>query len=173
MTILTAPVKPFLDWTTAAAETVETTQRLVASYQQPAWQRAASSAAGERYPAAERLPGRDIQVLESAPGRANLVARLRGDGSKRPLLLSGHLDVVPVERAHWSHDPFGGEIDAGCIWGRGALDMKGFVSMYLQVFLQAFRQGTKMKRDLIFAAIADEENGFTHGSKFLVTSTAN
>ena len=110
----------------------------------------------------------DFTIVESAPGRANLVARLRGDDSGRPLLLSGHVDVVPVEREHWSHDPFGGEVIDGYVWGRGTLDMKGFLAMYLQIFLQVRRQGLKLKRDLILTAIADEENGFTHGSRFLV-----
>lgn len=111
----------------------------------------------------------DFVVVESAPRRVNLIARLRGDGSRRPLLLSGHVDVVPVEREQWSRDPFGGEVVNGEVWGRGALDMKGFVAMYLQTFLQAYRTKLPLKRDLILAAIADEEAGFDHGSKFLVT----
>ena len=112
------------------------------------------------------VPADMFTIVESAPNRVNLVARLRGDGSERPLLLSGHVDVVPVEREHWSHDPFGGEVIDGVIWGRGALDMKGLLAMYLQVFLMLFRQKTPLKRDVILAAIADEEAGFTHGSRF-------
>jgi acetylornithine deacetylase/succinyl-diaminopimelate desuccinylase-like protein len=114
------------------------------------------------------FPREWFTIIESAPKRVNLVARLRGDGSKRPLLLSGHVDVVPVERQYWQHDPFGGEVIEGEIWGRGALDMKGFLAMYLQVFLELFRQKPPLKRDVILAAIADEEAGFIHGSKFLV-----
>lgn len=114
------------------------------------------------------IPDSAIHILESAPGRANLVARIHGDGAAKPLLLSGHVDVVPVEREFWTHDPFSGEIADGCVWGRGALDMKGLLVMYLQAFLLAHRQGTPLKRDLILAAIADEEAGFVHGSKFLV-----
>jgi acetylornithine deacetylase/succinyl-diaminopimelate desuccinylase-like protein len=110
----------------------------------------------------------EMTLLEPAPGRASLVARLRGDGSARPLLLSGHVDVVPVERQHWTHDPFGGEIFDDCIWGRGTLDMKGFLSMYLAVFLLAWREKLPLKRDLILAAVADEEAGFDYGSKYLV-----
>ena len=109
-----------------------------------------------------------IQILELAPGRANLVARLHGDGSAQPLLLTGHVDVVPVERQYWTHDPFAGDVADGCVWGRGALDMKGLLVMYLEAFLLAHRQGLPLKRDLILAAIADEEAGFEHGSKFLV-----
>lgn len=114
------------------------------------------------------FPRESFEILESAPNRANLVARIKGDGSERPLLLSGHVDVVPVERERWSHDPFGGEVIDNVVWGRGALDMKGFLAMYLQTFLNLFRQKTSLKRDVILAAIADEEAGFTHGSKFLV-----
>ncbi|HSQ18282.1 MAG TPA: M20/M25/M40 family metallo-hydrolase, partial [Anaerolineales bacterium] len=114
------------------------------------------------------VPAEMVTIVESMPNRVNLVARLRGDGSQRPLLLSGHVDVVPVEREHWSRDPFGGEVVDGMIWGRGALDMKGFLAMYLQIFLMLFRQKTPLKRDVILAAIADEEAGFTHGSQFLV-----
>ncbi len=113
------------------------------------------------------FPRDAYQILESGPNRANLVARLKGDGSQRPLLLSGHLDVVMVEREHWTHDPFGGEVIDGMVWGRGALDMKGFLAVYLQVFLELFRRKIPLKRDVILAAIADEENGFTYGSKFL------
>lgn len=173
MTVIDAPARTILDWKAATAETVENIQRLVRID--------TTNPPGNELPAVllikdillqNGFPADNIQVLESAPGRANLVARLHGDGTKRPLLLSGHVDVVPVEREHWSHDPFGGEIDEGYIWGRGTLDMKGFVSMYLETFLQAFRQGIPLKRDLIFAAISDEENGFNYGSKFLASQHA-
>jgi len=116
----------------------------------------------------EGIAKQDIQIIEAASNRGNLVVRLRGDGSQRPLLLSGHLDVVGVEREHWSRDPFGGELVDGVVWGRGAMDMKGFLAMYLQVLLMMKRNGIPLKRDLILAAIADEEAGFTYGSKYLV-----
>ncbi len=114
------------------------------------------------------FPQENYQIVESDPNRVNLVARLKGDGSERPFLLSGHVDVVPVEQDKWNHAPFGGEVSDGMVWGRGALDMKGFLAMYLQVFLGLFRLKVPLKRDIILAAIADEEAGFTHGSKFLV-----
>lgn len=114
------------------------------------------------------FPQEAFKIVESAPNRVNLVARIKGDGSERPFLMSGHVDVVPVEREHWSHDPFGGEVIDDVIWGRGALDMKGFLAMYLEIFLGLFRQNIPLKRDIILAAIADEEAGFAHGSKFLV-----
>jgi acetylornithine deacetylase/succinyl-diaminopimelate desuccinylase-like protein len=156
------------NWKSASAETVQHLSRLI--------QAETVNPPGNELPAIllikeilekEGLNGGDFQILDSAPGRVNLVARLRGDGSARPLMLSGHVDVVPVEREHWSHDPFGGEVIDGEIWGRGALDMKGFLAMYLQVFLQVRRGSLPLKRDLILAAVADEENGFTHGSRFL------
>jgi acetylornithine deacetylase/succinyl-diaminopimelate desuccinylase-like protein len=116
----------------------------------------------------EGFPQEAIKIVESAPKRVNLVARIKGDGTERPFLLSGHLDVVPVERDQWSHDPFGGEVIAGEVWGRGAIDMKGFLAMYLQTFLELYRHRMPLKRDVILAAIADEELGFIHGSNFLV-----
>ena len=80
---------------------------------------------------AERLraDGVEPEVLASAPGRANLVARLRGDGSAPPLLLNGHVDVVAAEADRWRHPPFAGEVHDGAVWGRGAVDMKHMVAM--------------------------------------------
>jgi acetylornithine deacetylase/succinyl-diaminopimelate desuccinylase-like protein len=114
------------------------------------------------------FPEESIQLLDVGQNRGNIVVRLKGDGTSRPLLLTGHVDVVPVEREYWSRDPFGGEEVEGCIWGRGALDMKGTVAMYLQMMLIAQRANLPLKRDLIFAAISDEETTFEHGSRYLV-----
>lgn len=72
-----------------------------------------------------RAEGIEPIVLEAAPQRGNGIARLTGNGSLPPLLLYSHVDVVPAEPAHWSHNPFSGDIADGCVWGRGALDMKG------------------------------------------------
>lgn len=158
-----------IDWKSATDETVQHLSRLI--------QAETVNPPGNELPAIlvikdilerEGCGSQDFKIVESAPNRVNLIARLRGDGSQRPLLLSGHVDVVPVEREHWTHDPFGGEVIDGQVWGRGALDMKGFLAMYLQIFLQVRRQQLPLKRDLILAAIADEEAGFTYGSKFLV-----
>jgi len=158
-----------VNWKLATAETVSNLSRLI--------QAETVNPPGNELPAIlivkdilERagFPNGSFTIVESAPSRVNLVARLKGDGTHRPLLLSGHVDVVPVDRAGWSHDPFGGEVINGEVWGRGALDMKGFLSMYLEIFLSLFRQKIPLKRDVILAAIADEEYGFTHGSKFLV-----
>lgn len=106
--------------------------------------------------------------LEPEPGRANLVARLAGDGSERPILLSSHLDVVPAKGKDWQYPPFEGVEADGCIWGRGAVDMKGFAAMAVAVIRQIHRRRQPLKRDLIFAAVADEESGCTLGSTYLV-----
>ena len=110
-----------------------------------------------------RAEGLEPLVLESAPGRGNVLARLKGTGEAAPLLLYGHTDVVPAEPEHWTHPPFAGEEHAGFIWGRGALDMKGSVAQQLMVFLLLHRQGLPLRRDVIFAATADEEVGGEDG----------
>ncbi len=157
-----------IDWKPATGETVEHLIRLIkAETVNPPGNELPAILVIKEILEKEGFTDGDFQVLESAPGRVNLVARIRGDGSARPLMLSGHVDVVPVEREQWSHDPFGGEVIDGEVWGRGALDMKGFLACYLQIFLQVRRNKLPLKRDLILAAVADEENGFTHGSRFL------
>lgn len=157
-----------INWKTATDETVGHLSRLIrAETVNPPGNEEPAIRVVKEILERDGFGSEDFKILESAPGRVNLVARLRGDGSQRPLLLSGHVDVVPVERERWTHDPFGGEVIDGEVWGRGALDMKGFLSMYLQIFLQVRRRGLPLKRDLILAAIADEEAGFTHGSQFL------
>lgn len=112
--------------------------------------------------------GIEHTILESAPQRGNIIARIKGDGSKQPLLLTSHLDVVPVERDKWSIDPFAAEERNGFLYGRGAIDMKNMTALALSVFLKLKRDNIKLKRDLIFAAVADEEMGCEWGSKWLV-----
>ncbi len=124
---------------------------------------------GAEYLAAQlRAEGLEPIVLESAPGRGNMVVRLKGSGEAAPLLLYSHLDVVGAEPAHWQHPPFAGEIADGYIWGRGALDMKGAVAQQLVTLLTLKREGVALKRDVIFAATADEETGGTYGMQWLV-----
>jgi len=116
--------------------------------------------------------GIGAEVLEAAPGRGSCFARLRADPSLRdpepPLILLSHLDVVPVEAASWTRDPFGGELFDGVVWGRGAVDMKDMVAMELGVMLALHRAGTPLRRDVIFAAVADEEAGGTFGARHWV-----
>src|SRR5215218_5834466 len=89
-----------------------------------------------------RDAGIDAEVVESAPGRGNAVARIRAANPvARPLMLMGHVDVVGVEADKWERDPFGGELVDGYIWGRGALDMKGQVAAELAAFIAIKRAG--------------------------------
>jgi len=112
--------------------------------------------------------GLEPEVLESTPGRANMVVKIKGNGSAKPLLICSHLDVVGVEPRHWRHDPFGGTSAEGCIWGRGALDMKNMVAMEMSAMLALARSGLTPGRDLIFCAVADEEAGCKYGSKWML-----
>ena len=104
-----------------------------------------------------RREGLVPRVTESQPGRGNVTARLAGGGV--PLVLLGHTDVVAVEPDRWRHPPFDGQLRDGYVWGRGALDMKNMVAAELMVFLLLKRRRTDLKRDVIFAATADEEAG--------------
>jgi acetylornithine deacetylase/succinyl-diaminopimelate desuccinylase-like protein len=110
------------------------------------------------------------EYLESgAPGRGNVFARVAGaDSSRGALLIHGHLDVVPAEPADWSVHPFSGAVENGYVWGRGAVDMKDMVGMMLVVARQLKRAGIVPPRDLVFAFVADEENGGHFGSQWLV-----
>jgi acetylornithine deacetylase/succinyl-diaminopimelate desuccinylase-like protein len=121
------------------------------------------------YLAAElRRYGIGSVVLESRPTRANLVARIKGRDAGQPaLMMSSHTDVVPVEKG-WSRAPFSGEINDGCVWGRGALDMKSKCAMDLLMMTAIKRAGVEPERDLIAVAVADEECGSEHGARFLV-----
>ncbi|MGH7863924.1 MAG: M20/M25/M40 family metallo-hydrolase [Candidatus Binataceae bacterium] len=113
--------------------------------------------------------GIDAIVREGMPTRANLVARIKGtDSAKPPLLLSSHTDVVPVETDGWSRPPFSGDLADGCIWGRGSIDMKAKCAMDLALVTAIQRSGRIPDRDLILAAVADEEAGSEHGAKYMV-----
>ena len=107
-------------------------------------------------------------VLESAPGRANVFARIEGtDPSADALLVHGHLDVVPAIAADWSVDPFGGELEDGMIWGRGAVDMKDMDAMMISVLRHMVRTGDRPRRDIVFGFFADEEAGMVYGSHWI------
>ncbi|HEY7520643.1 MAG TPA: M20/M25/M40 family metallo-hydrolase [Methylomirabilota bacterium] len=113
------------------------------------------------------------ETVESAPGRANLVARLSGDGSLGAIVLHHHIDVVYADRRYWSVDPFGGEIRDGFLYGRGAIDMKSTGILQLAAMLALRRANTRLKRDLIFLATADEEAGSAYGAGFLAAHHAD
>jgi acetylornithine deacetylase/succinyl-diaminopimelate desuccinylase-like protein len=132
------------------------------------------SGPGERQAAewvAEKLAevGLEPKIYESHPGRASTVARIEGEDPSRPaLLIHGHLDVVPANAVDWTHDPFSGEIADGCVWGRGAVDMKDMDAMTLAVVRDRLRSGRRPPRDIVVAFLADEEAGGTYGARYLV-----
>jgi acetylornithine deacetylase/succinyl-diaminopimelate desuccinylase-like protein len=99
------------------------------------------------------------QIFEPAPGKANLHARLAGDGSARAIVLLSHMDVVEASPEYWSVDPFGGMVRDGYLYGRGALDMKGQGIAQLMAMILLRRSGLPLRRDVIFLATADEEVG--------------
>ena len=107
---------------------------------------------------------------EDALHRPSVVARLQASAkpSHTPLLLHGHIDVVSVHGQSWTHDPFEGVVSDGCVWGRGAVDMKGGLAMMLHAMLRAKHEQKTLTNDVLFAALADEEMGGIHGAKFLV-----
>ena len=107
-------------------------------------------------------------IYEAAPGRASIVARIKGNGSKRPLLLLGHTDVVTVERDNWTFDPFSGTVKDGKIFGRGAADDKGIVAVAFEVLLALHRHQVPLDRDVIFLGVADEEAGGGLGITYMI-----
>jgi acetylornithine deacetylase/succinyl-diaminopimelate desuccinylase-like protein len=112
--------------------------------------------------------GLSPQLLEGAPQRTNLVARHRGTGELPPLLLTAHLDVVEADPTKWRRPPFSGDEFEGCLWGRGAIDMKNMAAMCAAIMRRLAATHTRLRRDVIFAAVADEEAGCDLGSRFLV-----
>ena len=113
--------------------------------------------------------GLDPELLESEPGRSTVVLRLEGeDPARAGLAVHGHLDVVPANAADWRVDPFAAEERDGCVWGRGAVDMKDMDAMILANLRHFARTGTKPARTTTFVFFADEEAGGVHGSHWLV-----
>lgn len=132
-----------------------------------------NSGPGERAAAeyvAEKLAevGLEPRILESDSRRANVVVRVEGeDPSREALLLHGHLDVVPFDADDWTLHPLSGEIADGCVWGRGAVDMKNMDAMILAVVRQRLSEGRRPPRDVVLAFTADEEAGGTYGAQWL------
>ena len=105
---------------------------------------------------AESIP---CQIFEPSPGRGNMIATLKGNGGKKPILLLSHIDVVPAEKEKWEVDPFKGVIKDGYLYGRGALDNKSMGIVEMMALLVLKREKTSLQRDVIFFASADEETG--------------
>ncbi len=113
--------------------------------------------------------GLSPKLFESEPGRVSVVARVEGsDRSKPALVVHGHTDVVPAQPDNWSVDPFGGVIQDGMLWGRGAVDMKNMDAMMLTALADILGAGQQPSRDLVIAFFADEEAGGVLGSGYLV-----
>jgi len=112
--------------------------------------------------------GVDVERYEAAPGRVSLVARIDGADPDAPsLCLNGHTDVVPVNSNTWTHDPFGGELIDGEVWGRGAIDMLGLTASMAVTFRHLATTGFRPTGDLIFFAVADEESGSAYGAQWM------
>lgn len=115
-----------------------------------------------------RTPGIEMQRYEPSPGRGSLVLRIEGTDTTAPTLhLMGHTDVVPVTRASWRHDPFGGELIDGEVWGRGAIDMLDITASMAVAIKRLLASGFRPKGTVIYSAVADEEALGTYGAQWL------
>jgi len=154
------------DWTALGAEALNTLQRYVRID--------TSIPPGDVTKAADLLQGLleregiPVKRYESGPGRSIVLARLTGSGAAKPLLLLHHMDVVPVDRARWSRDPFAAEIADGKLWGRGAFDMKGAGIAQLYAFITLKRHRVPLARDVLLMAVPDEEIGGALGATWML-----
>lgn len=159
-----------IDWAAVEEETVGHLQDLIRFD--------TTNPPGNELPIGEHLAkvlesdGIETKILVPAAGRAQVIGRIRGNGSKRPVMLLSHTDVVAVEVDKWSCDPFGGVIRDGYLYGRGAIDDKGMLAANLMAMLLIKRHvvnaGIALERDIVFVATADEEAGGAHGMRWLV-----
>lgn len=158
------PTQP--DWATIETETLGHFRALL--------QMDTSDPPGRELPAAEYLrdvlaaEGIPVELLALDPNRPNLVARLDGDGSQRPLLLMAHTDVVNVDPAKWEFPPFSATVDEGYVYGRGAVDDKDNLTAALMVMLSLKRLNIPLKRDVIFLAESGEEGSTRFGIEYMV-----
>jgi len=115
--------------------------------------------------------GIESRIYESAPGRCNVIANIKGqDENRSGLVVHGHLDVVPANADDWSVDPFSALIKDGMIWGRGAIDMKNMDAMIIAIFRMWAKKGVKPPRNIVLAFFADEEAGSLFGSRWMVAN---
>jgi acetylornithine deacetylase/succinyl-diaminopimelate desuccinylase-like protein len=155
------------DWQAIGSEAVRTLQEYVRIN--------TSNPPGDVLKAADFLTrilereGIPVKRYDSGPGRSIVLARLKGTGPAKPLLLLNHMDVVPTDPARWQHDPFAAEIVDGKMWGRGTIDMKGLGVVQLMAFLSLKRQNVPLARDVILMAVPDEETGGTLGARWMRT----
>ncbi len=155
-----------IDWAAADSETVRHFQAIM--------RMDTRDPPGGEKPAADylvnvlRAEGIEVQTYALEPNRPNVVARIRGNGSKRPILIMGHTDVVNVDSTKWRFSPFSATRDSGWIYGRGAVDDKDNVAASLMVMLLLKRQGVTLDRDVIFLAESGEEGSTRVGIQYMV-----
>jgi acetylornithine deacetylase/succinyl-diaminopimelate desuccinylase-like protein len=163
-----AGAQPAPDWKAVEAEAVSTIQAYVRID--------TSNPPGTVTKAADFLKaildreGIPVTRYESGPGRSIILARLKGSGAAKPLVLLHHMDVVPTDPTRWRHAPFGAEIVDGNIWGRGTMDMKGLGVVQLMAFLSLKRLRVPLARDVILMAVPDEETGGALGADWMRTN---
>ena len=161
-----APQRPAIDWKAADQETLRHFQALLKFD--------TSDPPGQEKPAVDYLKqvleaeGIPVEILFNEPNRPNLVARLKGSGAKRPLLIMGHTDVVNVDPSKWKHPPFAAVRDGGYVYGRGSVDDKDNVVAGLMIMLTLKRQNVPLDRDVIFLAESGEEGSTRVGIQFVV-----
>jgi acetylornithine deacetylase/succinyl-diaminopimelate desuccinylase-like protein len=112
--------------------------------------------------------GMTTEVLTSPAGRPSLVGRIEGPTDRPPLVLVSHSDVVPVEPDAWTHDPFGGEVHDGQLWGRGSLDMKGIAVAHVEAAVALAGGAAAPSREVIVVVVPDEEAGGGEGAGWLL-----
>jgi len=159
-----ATAQPAPDWPKVNAETLKHYQAVIRM----------DSTSGNETKVAEYIKGvLDAEgipatVYEKEPGRGNLIARLKGNGSRKPLLIMGHSDTVKVDAAKWGHPPFSADIADGFVYGRGTLDDKDNLTASLMTMLLLKRSGAALDRDVIFVSESGEEGQSTVGAGYLV-----
>lgn len=162
-----APVRP-VDWTAMQGEAVEVLrQYLRIDTSNPPGNELATARFLKALLEKEGIEATILDTVELGAGRANLYARIKGNGTRRAIALVQHMDVVPVTPAYWSVPPFSGDVKDGFIYGRGALDMKSEGVAHLMAMIALKRSGVPLTRDIVFVANADEELGSTGGIVFV------
>jgi acetylornithine deacetylase/succinyl-diaminopimelate desuccinylase-like protein len=159
-----------IDWSAVETETIAQLQAMIGFD--------TTNPPGNELPLAQHIAGAlelagiETRLLMPMPQRAAVFARLKGNGSKRGVMLLAHMDVVGVERDKWSCDPFSGVVRDGYLYGRGAIDDKGMLAANLMAMLTLKREivdrGITLARDVVFLATADEETGGACGMRWLV-----
>ena len=111
-----------------------------------------------------------MNMLSTDSERPNVVARIKGDGSKKPILIMAHTDVVNVDPSKWKYPPFSATVDGGYVYGRGAVDDKDNLAVGLMIMLELNRQQVPLARDVIFLAESGEEGATEYGIEFMVNN---